>query len=178
MRRVAVVGVAAVLLGIAAVADRALAGLLPLDGLFVTGVGGLAVLAGLWYGRAARSTTRRRATVDPPERRHRSAVLGADVEGTLRTGGRIGTARRVELRRRIRTVAVDALVVRGIHDRRGAERAVDAGRWTDDPVAAGYLAEPEALPRRWWLRRLVRPRSTARRCIARSLAAIEEVGAA
>ncbi len=175
MQRTAVLGVVAVLLGLAALVEHGLAGRLPLDGPVVTGVGALAILAGLRYAHAARSTPLETATVDAPEPRHRSAVLGEDVEATLRTRGRIGTARRVELRRRLRDVAVDALVAHDGRDRRAAVRAVDDGTWTADPVAAGYLAEPEALPRRWRARRLLRPRSTARRCVARSLDAVEEV---
>lgn len=175
MRRIAYLGAGAAVLGFAALLEHALAGLLPVDGLVVTAVGGLAILAGLRYGYAARSTPLETAAVDPPERRHRSAVLGGDVEAALGASGRIGTARRAELRRRLRTVAVDALVTHGGRDRRDASRAVEAGAWTDDPVAAGYLAEPPALPRRWRARRLLRPRSTTRICVARSLDAIEEV---
>ena len=177
MRRVAAVGVAAVVVGLAALVERTVALFLPFDGLVVTGVGAIAVLAGLRYANAARSTARRSATVDPPERRHRSTVLGEPIEAALESGGRVGTARRVELRRRVRDLAVDALVARGTHDRRAARRAVASGGWTDDPVAAGYLADPEALPRRLRARRLLRPRSTARACLARSLDAIEEVRA-
>jgi hypothetical protein len=177
MRRFAAVGVVAVLLGLVALVEHTLAGVLPLEGPFVTGVGALAVLAGLQYARTARSTARRTATVDAPEHRHRSRVLGEDVDAALEASGRTGTARRVELQRRVRDVAVDALVTRGRYDRGDAVRAVEEGTWTEDPVAAGYLADPEALPRRWRARQLLRPRSTARACVVRSLDAIAEVRA-
>ena len=93
MRRFAAVGVAAVLVGLVALVEHAFAGVLPLEGPFVTGVGALAVLAGLQYARRARSTARRTATVDAPEHRHRSRVLGEDVAAALEASGRTGTAR-------------------------------------------------------------------------------------
>jgi len=176
MRRIALIGAVAVCLGIAALVEDTLAGLVPLDGLVVTAVGALAILAGLRYAAAVRTRTVEPVTITAPEPRHRSAVLGEDVDATLRRSGRIGSARRVELRRRLQSVAVDALTRDG-RSRETARQAIEHGTWTEDPVAAGYLAESRGLPRRWRARRLVRPRSTARRCVARSLDAIEEVRA-
>lgn len=177
MRRLAPIGVAAALLGFVTLLDRGLAGFLQANYLVVSGVGALAVATGAWYAYGARSTPRRTSDVDPPEPRYRAGVPGGGVEAALGAGGRIGTARRADLRRRLQDVAVDVLVAHAGHDRPSAVHAVDAGTWTDDPVAAGYLAEPETLPRRWRLRRLVRRRATARACVERSLDALEEVRA-
>lgn len=177
MRRLAPIGVAAALFGFVTLVDRGLAGALDVNYLVVSGVGALAVAVGAWYAYGARSTPRRTADVDAPESRYRAGVPAGGVETALAAGGRIGAARRADLRRRLREVAVDVLVAHGGHDRPSAVRAVEAGTWTDDPVAAGYLAEPQALPRRWRLRKLVRRRATARACVERSLHALEEVRA-
>lgn len=173
MRRLAPVGTAAVLFGFVTLLDRGVAGLFQLNYLVVSAVGALAIAVGARYANVARKTP----SVDPPEPRHRSGVLGVAVGTALGTGGRIGEARRAELRRRIQDVAVDALVTSGGRDRAAAARAVEAGSWTGDAVAAGYLAEPQSLPRLWRVRGLVRPRATTRACVERSLDAIEEVGA-
>ena len=178
MRRLAPVGVAAVLLGFVTLVDRGVAGFFKLNYIVVSAVGALAITVGAYYANAARKTPRRTTAVDAPEPRHRSAVLGAAVRTALGAGGRVGDARRAELRRRLQDVAVDALVVHGGQDRRAAARAVEDGTWTDDAVAAGYLAEPRRLPRRWRVRKLLRRRSTTRACVERSLDAIEEVSAA
>lgn len=178
MRRLAPIGVAAALLGFVTLVDRGLAGFFQVNYLVVSGVGTLAVAVGAWYAYAARSTPLHTADVDPPEPRYRAAVLGGDVEAALAASGRIGAARRADLRRRLQDVAVDVLVAHAGRDRPTAVRAVEAGTWTGDPVAAGYLSEPETLPRRWRLRKLVRRRATARACVERSLDALEEVRAA
>lgn len=175
MRRLALVGVAAVLLGVVTVLDRGLVGFLQLSYLFVSAVGALALVFGLRYAVAARGRPRRTADVEAPEPRYRSAVLGREVEAALRESGSVGAARRGELRRRLQDVAVDVLVTYGGHDREAAERAVEAGTWTDDPVAAGYLADPIDLPRRFRVRHLLRQRATVRACVERSLTAIREV---
>ena len=113
--------------------------------------------------------------MEPPEPRYRSAVLGGEVETALRTDGQPGIERRAELRRRLRSVAVDVLVAHAGYERAAAREAVDDGTWTDDGAAAGYLADPIALPRRLRVRNLLRRRSTVRLCVRRSVAAIEEV---
>lgn len=175
MRRLGLVGLATVLLGFVTLVDRGVAGFFNFGTLFVSGVGVLAIVFGARYAYGARSTTRETVDVDPPEPRYRSAVLGEDVEVALRAGGRVGTARRAGLRRHLQDVAVDVLVVHGGTGHEAAVRAVDDGTWTDDPVAAGYLADPEALPRRWQARRLLRRRSTERALVERTVDALEEV---
>ena len=175
MRRLTVVGVVAVALGVAALFELGLLATLDLGSVVVSGLGVLAVLGGLRYAVDRRGRPRRAAEVEPPEPRYRSAVLGGEVETALRTGGQPGIERRAELRRRLRSVAVDVLVAHAGYDRAAAREAVDDGTWTDDGAAAGYLADPVALPRRLRVRNLLRRRSTVRLCVRRSVAAIEEV---
>lgn len=174
MRRLALLGIAAALLGVVTLLDRGLTGFLQLGSLFVDAVGVLAIVFGLRYALARRSTARWTTDVESPEPRYQSAVPGGEVETALGTGGRAGIDRRAELRRRLQAVAEDVLVAHAGHDRETAVRAVEDGTWTDDPVAAGYLADPVDLPRRLRVRNLLRRRSTIRICVERSLSAIEE----
>ncbi|WP_254839306.1 DUF7269 family protein [Natronomonas marina] len=175
MRRLALLGIAAVAVGALTLVERGLAGFFQLDYLFVSAVGVLAVVFGLRYALAGRWATRWTAEIESPEPRYRSTVLGEEVETALGSGGQLGIGRRAELRRRLRDVAADVLVTYAGYDREGAETAVEEGTWTDDPVAAGYLAEPIDLPRRLQVRNLLRRRSMVRTCVERSLTAIEEV---
>ena len=174
VRRLTVIGVVAVVLGVAALLEVGFPAGLPLGSVAVSAVGTLAVLGGLRYALARRWQPRRAVEVEPPEPRYRSAVLGAEVGTALRTGGQVGIEQRAELRRRLRAVAVDVLVAHAGYDREDAREAVDEGTWTDDEAAAGYLADPVALPRRLRVRNLLLRRSTVRRCVRRSVAAIEE----
>ena len=70
-------------------------------------------------------------------------------------------------------LTVDALVHVDDCDRTTARLRVEAGEWTDDPVAAAYLADgsPRSLRRRLAAR--LRPRRTVRRRVDRTVAAIE-----
>lgn len=176
MRRIAYVGVAAVLLGVAALVDVAGLRSLLIDDLFVPVVGAIAALAGIRYVNAARGVGRERLEVEAPEPRYRSGVLGEDVEEALAATGQHGKERRTALRRHLQGVAEDVLVTHSGYDREAAAAAVVAGTWTGDDVAAGYLAEPVELPGRMELRNLlVGRRATVRRCVDRTLDAIEEV---
>lgn len=56
------------------------------------------------------------------------------------TEGRLGPAVPDAVRRRLREAAVQAVARREACSRSEAERRVAAGRWTDDPVAAGFVA--------------------------------------
>ena len=58
-------------------------------------------------------------------------------------------------------------------DRTRAEAAVEAGEWTEDPVAAAFLASSESPPIGARLRLWLMPRRERRRRIERTLAAIE-----
>lgn len=175
MRRLALLGIVVVAVGFVTLLDRGLAGFFQLDYLFVSAVSALAIVGGARYVYGARSNPRRTVDVESPEPRYRSAVLGEDVEPALRATGQEGTTRRAELRRRLQALAVDALVTHAGYDREAAAAAIEDGTWTDDDVAAGYLATPVSLPRRMRVRNVLQRRATARTCVIRSLDAIEEV---
>ncbi|WP_254838704.1 DUF7269 family protein [Natronomonas marina] len=59
--------------------------------------------------------------------------------------------------------------------RRTARQRVTDGEWTDDPVAAAYLARDPGLPLRRRLLARLRPRASKRRRIERTVAAVESL---
>ncbi len=87
-----------------------------------------------------------------------------------------------QVRSRLRATAVEAVHrdADGPTDRAGAERAVRRGEWTDDPVAAAFLADGDGpdhpLPAR--LRGWLRPDAAFCRRVDRTVAAIHERSAA
>lgn len=175
MRRRALAGLLAAVLGIGMVWRQGLANALPLGSLVVTGIGGLTVLVGLDYLRRRRGTLRKAADVDPPEPGYRSTVPGEDVDADLAATGTEGAERRSEIRHRLREVTAEVLVADGGYRPEAAQQAVDDGSWTDDEVAAGYLAEPMKIPPRLQVRQLFRRRSTTRVFVRHTLDAIREV---
>jgi len=79
-----------------------------------------------------------------------------------------------EVRPDLRALAADAVAAAQGCTRREARKRVAAGEWTDDRVAAAYLADgegPPTLGRR--LRSRLRPRKTKRRRVERTVRAIE-----
>jgi len=112
------------------------------------------------------------ADPDPtPEPAASEDVLGAEFDAAL---ARLEAMSSVELRRaetprtvrdRLREAAVALVVSREGVDRRTAAAWVDQGRWTDDPVAAAFLAEDGRVPARVrWRERL----STTPRVVTRA----------
>lgn len=176
MRRLAFVGLAAVCLGFLTLVDRGVAGFFDFGTLLVSAVGALAVVVGGRYALRRRGTTRSTAAVDPPEPRYRSSVPGAAIDRALAGSGLRRPAGGVELRGRLRAAAVATLVARGGVDHDSARRAVEEGTWTDDGVAATYLAVPSRVPTRLAVVGLLRRESATELCVGRTLAAIREVG--
>lgn len=83
------------------------------------------------------------------------------------------------LRERLRGTAVDALVAFRDVDRAGAREAVDGGTWTDDPVAAAFLADSSG-PSPSFLRRVyawLYPRTAIERRIDRTVAELQSLTA-
>jgi hypothetical protein len=175
MRRLAIVGVVAVSFGFAAVAGTWVAGLIDGTFLAVSGLGVLAVGSGVWYAFGRRSSPREAARIDPPEPRYRSPVPGEGFDRAVRERRTVGGRRDSALRERLRAAAVDSLVVYQGYDRDRARTAVEQGDWTDDAVAAGYLAVPVSVPTRVTVGTLFRRQSSTETCVRRTLAAIEEV---
>ncbi|MEF8807520.1 DUF7269 family protein [Natronomonas sp.] len=175
MRRRALAGLLATTLGIGMVWFQAFANALPLGSVVVSGIGGLTVVVGLEYLRRRRGTLRKAADVDPPEPGYRSTVPGEDVDADLAATGTEGAERRGQIRHRLREVTAKVLVANGGYRPEAARQAVDEGTWTDDEVAAGYLAEPMRIPPRLQVRQLFRRRSTTRVFVRHTLDALREV---
>ena len=179
MRPAIVAGIAAVVLGFVAVLDRGVAGLFDLDYVFVTLVGILAGALGIYFLNLRREDPRELTAFDDPERRYRATVPGDDLDGriaVLALESRFRSPRQ-RIRDRLREAAVGALVAYAGYDRAAAVEAVEDGSWTDDPVAAGFLAENGSYPRRLRIRaffgRVELSDVGARRCVEAISAVIE-----
>ena len=98
-------------------------------------------------------------------------VVGGDLDGDVEAAA-AGTDRD-EARAELRSLAADALVHVDDCDRTTARRRVEAGEWTDDPVAATYLADGSPRSLRRHLAARLRPRRTIRRRVDRTVAAVE-----
>lgn len=149
MRPLAVVGVAAVAVGFVAVANRGVAAALDPSAVVVTLIGALAVVQGVRYANERRGRDRRIADPGEPERRELATVPGADLDeriARVADASRGGYASRRELRERVRTVAVAAVARDRNCSTAAAERAVEAGTWTDDPIAAAFLDGDASYP--------------------------------
>jgi hypothetical protein len=175
MYRRTLVGLVAALVGMGMLWSRDLAAALELGSLVVTAVGGLSAVVGLEYLRRRRKTARRSADVDPPEPGYRSTVPGEAADADLSASGAAGAERRSEIRHRLREVVTEVLVADAGYDPEAARAAVDEGTWTDDRVAAGYLAEPMVVPPRLQVRNLFRRRSATRVFVRHTLDALREV---
>jgi hypothetical protein len=142
MRARVVVGVVAVAVGALAAVDRGVAATISPTATVVTLLGVLGVVQGVRYANARRD--RRRMPTDPgePERRAPAAVPGADLDeriARVASPAPGGYRDRRELRERLRRGAVDAVARERNCSREAAGEAVDAGEWTDDPVAAAFF---------------------------------------
>lgn len=174
---VAAVGLAAALV----VAPGALAALLPVEALVrstpLAERGGRAlavVLVGcgclLWVVRSGASTDDGESTFDPF--REESAVGQAfDRRFARAVDGAADRRDREEVRETLRSLAVDVVTRTTSRSRASALEVVDRGEWTDDPVAAAYVAGE--LPPRERLRGWVRPRRATARRVERTVAALE-----
>lgn len=171
---VAGVGVVAVLGGLAALAGFAVPGL-SATFVFVTVVGVVAGVQGLRYALGRRNVDYRAADTGDPERRYRVPTPGDDADRGLGGAGGWGRTGASNLRTRLREAAVESLVLHDNCSPEAAERHVDAGTWTDDPVAARYLGADVPLP---WVTRIglvVRGESSTPARVARTVAAVEAI---
>jgi len=111
---------------------------------------------------------------DPPETATATPVVGRSFEKQIETTESAAAAGREDsVRGRLRSLAVETLVTVDGCSREAARERVTEGSWTDDAVAAAYLADREAaLP--FWRRLLawLRPAATRTRRIERAADAI------
>jgi hypothetical protein len=181
MRRLlALVGTAAIAAGLASVAGVPVAAL-ALREAFVTLVGVLVGVQGLRYLLERRAVAYRATETADPEERATSPTPGTDFDEELTaaaTWSRAAVRDRAAIRDRLRETAVETMVVRGDCSRETAERLVEDGEWTTDPVAAGFLT-PEgtahAFPDR--VRLLAQRESPFANAATRTVAAIDRLQA-
>lgn len=143
-------GILLVAVGFLAVFDRTVASVFTLNGLFVAGVGLLAVVLGLNYFNTGRAVSRRSTPIEDVEPRYEVPVPGDEADETLSvvTGFSPDSIRnRRDFHQELRAVAVETLSARGDYANESAvETALRTGTWTDDPVAGWFLGEQQSPP--------------------------------
>lgn len=113
------------------------------DYLFVAYFGGaaLVVVAGTVVARAASGPEQ--ATPPTPETVPGGSYPGSEIDDFVERGPSLRRrliGDRPEIRDRLRTVAIRTEMLHGNCSRIDAVHAVESGEWTDDPVAAAFLA--------------------------------------
>lgn len=166
------VGVLAIAIGFAVLAERTLA--VGLDRAALVLVGAFAILQGIRYTERRRHVDRRTAKTDEPETRDHVPVPGDELDDTFDRGRRWQRRSYPQetARRELREIAVETLALRGPNDDRAAIRArIERGEWPDDPVAAAFLAG-RPLPPDARLRCLLRRESAYEHGLERAVAAV------
>jgi len=168
MRFRTAIGAAAVLAGFLVAFDRGVAGVLDFSYVAVTVVGAFAIVQGLRYANARRGTERRSLDPGEPERRARAVVPGTDFDEDVDRSTGAGRRRyklRNRLRDRVRTAAIAAVARDRDCARSRATDLVESGEWTDDPIAAAFLAPEVSYP----IAHRVRTRLLGRSCFRTGL---------
>lgn len=145
---IAVVGVVTVVTGLYVVFVGP-PGAFDFDYTFVTLVGLLAVVQGLRYGLERRHTEFRATETADPELRYHVPVPGDDHDETLSIASGWGYRarnRQHSIRDDLRRVAAETIAIRESCSLEEAVERVEAGTWTDDPVAAAFLGDRLAKP--------------------------------
>jgi hypothetical protein len=138
-----VLGVGAALVGLVSVLTNSTFGF-DLDYLFVTLVGLLALVQGLRYAGERRGAEFAFTETAEPELRYEVPAPGSEFDEQVAAaeGWSFRSMRnRDEVRDRLRAATVEALVTHYNLAPAAAEAQVESGEWTDDPDAAGLLAE-------------------------------------
>lgn len=162
MRPLAVAGVVAVAVGVAAALNPDVAAAISPTSTVVTLIGVLGVVQGVRYANARRERERLAADPGEPERRAPAAVPGSPLDERI---ARVadpspgGYRDRSDLRDRVRAIAVGAVARDRNCSREAAAAAVDDGTWTDDRAAAAFFGSPTAYPLRVRLTAGIRGRS-------------------
>ncbi|MEE6211193.1 hypothetical protein U3A55_13670 [Salarchaeum sp. III] len=141
-RRVALaVGVAAVALGVTLVVAPGFAGAFSTNRTAVFALGGLAALLAIRALSTRRAASREAASLPEVESRVTFDRPGTDYIDRIReaASSRLNRDAR-ELRAELRETAVRVLTTYDGYTQDGAESALDAGTWTDDPYAAAFFA--------------------------------------
>ncbi|MES3161037.1 MAG: hypothetical protein PPP55_05640 [Halorubrum sp.] len=111
---------------------------------------------------------------DPPEQATETPAIGASFETTVELAKQAAVNNQPDgARNRLRELVGDALVIAEGCSTEEAQSRIENGTWTDDSVAAAYLADREsALPFRQRLIGWLRPAKTKEHRIDRTIEAI------
>ncbi|MFT4882998.1 MAG: hypothetical protein ACI8U4_000496 [Natronomonas sp.] len=131
----------------------------------------------LWVARTAGTATEPDGFPDPARMDSTDTVptVGREFDAAVEAAADAAAegADRDDARGTLRTLAADVVAHADGCSREDAAERVRRGEWTDDPVAAAYLADATEPPFRWRLRAWFRPRRTTVQRIDRTVAAIE-----
>lgn len=139
----------------------------------------LALVAGvvlaLWKGMTARPRSREPldAGAEPIDG---ASPIGAEFDEALAgISDRRGWRNRRSVRERCFAVAVETVAAVEGSSQSTAEERIDAGAWTDDPIAAEFLGDERApdAPLRWRLYRWLYPDRAFERAVGRTIDAVE-----
>ena len=159
----AVVGAAAVVVGVLVAIQPGLAGQVAIPTIPVSAIGGLALVFALLIGLRRRDTSFRDAEPPEVEAIREFPRPGTAFDESLRRTHGLGVeaARlRRESREDLAAVTIAVLEVAEGYSPEAAEHALEEGTWTDDPVAAAcFAAEPPREGFRGLLSRYVDRRS-------------------
>lgn len=132
------------------------------DYFLVAGVGAVALALGLAVYASGRTSNIDQTEMPAPERPTSAPTPGSGFDAGRRRWALAvpvyGASRRRRLRGRLRTAAVETVRHADNCDRATAEARVDRGEWTDDDVAAAFLAEGRRVPLGARLRSVLRGR--------------------
>jgi hypothetical protein len=138
--------------------DAALS-LLGNDYYLVAAVGGVALALALAAFVSGRASNIDQTDLPAPERPTTAPAAGSEFDSQRRRWRLAvpvyGADGRRRLRARLRTAAVETVQRADACDRSTAEDRVDRGEWTDDAVAAAYLATDRRVPASVRLRSLL-----------------------
>jgi len=148
----AAAGVVAVLVGVAFVLDPGLAAVVEGTDWQVTLLGLLALVQGVRLVAARRHADLDAAETGDPEITASMPVPGASFDDLLAdSNGRNSTARRnrEQIRSRLRETAIEVVAWTEGCSRETAADRLEAGTWTDDPLAAAFLGDVAVTELSW-----------------------------
>lgn len=145
---VILIGLVAAVLGFAVLFRPELAGMFGISRPFVILIGGIAAILGFRSIQLRRYTERDQAEPADPETPHELPVPGDDFDETVaalaaRRTGRWHGGDFDRVRSRLREVAIAVIRERERCSRAEADNRLEAGTWTDDPVARYFLGGPD-----------------------------------
>lgn len=148
MNRASLLGAGFALAGLAVVVVPSLAVGVPATYATVLLVGVLAIVLGVGRARRRLGAERDRAALPEREAKHDHPVPGDEFDAELAAidprRDRANDAARAQVRERLEVTALAVLTGEG-YAPEVARNLLDAGEWTDDPVAASFFAADEGV---------------------------------